>query len=107
MNTKEITILADVFYSDYSWMDENERYRIYRTGDVSESENQIKILSGIPVTVKIPVIASDEVLLKQNKIRILEEKQAAIREKALKEMQEIAEKIQDLKGIEYIPEVKL
>lgn len=94
--------VLNIYYKDYIWLDFEQRFDIV-TYDLTESDKQVKVGE---MEVEIDVVDYDQYpeLLKSKQIEVLQRQQAALREKTLKELQELEERIQTLKGIEYTPE---
>lgn len=94
--------VLNIYYKDYIWLDFEQRFDIV-TYDLTESDKQVKVGE---MEVEIDVVDYDQYpeLLKSKQIEVLQRQQAALREKTLKELQELEERIQTLKGIEYTPD---
>lgn len=94
--------VLNVYYKDYIWLDFDQRFDIVTYG-LTESDKQVKVGE---MEVEIDVVDYDQYpeLLKSKQIEILQRQQAALREKTLKELQELEERIQTLKGIGYTPD---
>ena len=107
MKTKEIQIPVDIFYQDYSWLEGDAKYDVSLSSyKQPNEEKRIKVAETV-FTITVEDLETDENLLKLRKIEALEAKAAKVRELALKELESIENSIQELKGIEYVPEVTL
>ena len=101
----KITKTLNVYYQDYSLMEEKDKIFI-TTGSAPQNEKMI-LLESCNYLVEIPDFINNPELLKIKQISVLQEQQRILREATLKELQDLEERIQKLKGIEYITAVSI
>lgn len=95
----EVTKKLNIYYRNYSWLDLDKRVSL-TSEEYTETENQI-LVGTTEVTVNVVDYETYPDLLKARQIAILQKQQKVLREKTIKELQELEEKIQTLLGIEY------
>ena len=101
----KITKTLNIYYQDYRWMEEKDKIFI-STSSATQTEKMI-LLESCDYPVEIPDFINNPELLKVKQISVLQEQQRILREATLKELQDLEERIQELKGIEYVPGVSI
>lgn len=97
-----VTKKLNIYYRDYAWFSEEDKY-LFSESDLKQDEKCI-LVGTVDVKANVTDMADNPELLKQKQIAVLQAQQEKLKEIVLKELQELEDKIQTLKGIEYIPE---
>jgi len=92
----------NIYYRDYSWHSEQDKY-LFVESELKQDEKCI-LVGTVNVQATVTDMGNNPELLKQKQIAVLQAQQEKLREVVLKELQELEDKIQTLKGIEYVPE---
>jgi len=100
-----ITKTLNIYYRDYVWFSEEAKYFLTES-ELDQNESCI-LIDTVDVAVDVVDMEANPEYHRQKQIAILQAKQEKVREAALKELQGLEERIQTLRGINYISEVGL